>query len=764
MLASSKAKGKGKGKGKGKQPAGIVIAAPNRPVQLDALLSIDLATALVDGAAGRAGNALWIYAALCTTFHSVAKTKLELWVQTLETCLTAALPHLPVLLTPPDALTRYVSEEARAAARAKREEAHRKVGAVTRLLSDEYPPDDWARLKARPMAEVERVGRKILGHRESQAAHDRAVYAFGRSPVVPLDQAQKLMTTLARLTTVNAAHGHEADLSVKFGGGAAAIHAAMQRRCQVCAGLGVACACASRPGGTTTYQPTMPESIHLLGGVRLGYDWCTLPTQHAKEHNVLMLLHAKPPCIDKQLVSLPRRDGADSEAYMAPDWLSTLATPTRTAPGYAPEYVGRNRRLLLALLRTRTDQEDAVAAPAALQVHALDRRLGRTLARALFPPMRMATAGPGGWHDGHGPVAGGAVTGGWCQSHPKVWLCKHPAVPDTWTAEGLLETTPRQMVHALQRVKIEDEERAHAVEAARRAQRRMWERMLALLLKESGVAAPQELAAVDARLPGAKDALMFLTTGALVEQLACGETLVDPIDCPDVARMAALFGVLDGRLAAQDRLAHGACASGAAYMYLSGVPNTMLLAESNADQCRRELHACGLCDVYGETAYPVLVTAAHAFDAIRYETMRCFERSREPHTIAWTVTVGDGAFARELGDESEWKEGSAPKVTHVQLRNLHARCRAAMSKAGFDPDALSMPPLDPISTESEMAWRTKTAKVLGFARATRGAALAVLTWCNDPDVWVSAVEGKLDDAWVCEMLASKEASMEDVGA
>ena len=103
MLTTSKSKAKAKAKGK--QPAGIVIATPRRPVQLDDLLSVDLATALVDGAAGRAGNALWIYAALCTTFRSVAKTKLALWIQTLETCLTAALPHLPVLLTPPDALS-----------------------------------------------------------------------------------------------------------------------------------------------------------------------------------------------------------------------------------------------------------------------------------------------------------------------------------------------------------------------------------------------------------------------------------------------------------------------------------------------------------------------------------------------------------------------------------------------------------------------------------------------------------------------------------
>ena len=63
-----------------------------------------------------------------------------------------------------------------------------------------------------------------------------------------------------------------------------------------------------------------------------------------------------------------------------------------------------------------------------------------------------------------------------------------------------------------------------------------------------------------------------------------------------------------------------------------------------------------------------------------------------------------------------------------------------------------------------MEWRTKMAKVLGFARATRGAALAVLTGSEDPRTWLAAVQGKLDSEWVRAMLASKEAGMEDVGA
>lgn len=703
----------------------------------------DLCELLAEAAVGRAGDASLVLAACCHELHVAVKPKQDAYIKKVEQALRDGATAFASLRRPLP--SRWPNDEAKQAHLKAREEALAVAGPLYALLCD-APYDDprVTRIMGYSDEQLCQLTRKLNANQGKPGTQQAmwktdaqlALIANARSPVMELGAVATLCEFVGSLNLAQLSK-----YSIVLGGGMLTLGAAMKRRCEVCIGNGAAFApdsnqcrgCIGASGGD--------------GGRAMRYQWTALPLWHTEIHQKVVLVHARAACIDNELVSLPKRDGLDSEAYLASDWLSTLCTGevhARSSPKYTPAHVENNRRILLALLRTTEPGDGADApghhrGPASLQVHALTRRVGRDKFHALFgndvnAPRRTST--PLGRIIGPNVSFNGGVhpaTNAWTQAFPKVWLRKHPSVPDDWTVECIMGFSPAQMCNARRRLEIEDECREMCIETARRAQRGMWERLTELLFEESGVHAPVTLPSVDLRLPGTKEAYR------LIIKEHASPSLVDPVDVVGMPQFAASLGVLDGAMAAHDYAMTARRASGEAYMYASGFTSALQLAQIEEDRgWRRLLSFCNQVSTWSTLSawevgtqrsawcWSTIVGGAHAFDLLDWSSLQVYEDDGHTH---WMVKIAGHEVSGRICAFGFVTLPSTPTQQANELDLLHEIAANALKKAGQSDDGLPRPPAaEPRggSTAQVNKWRKSVARSLASSRSTRAAALAML--------------------------------------
>ena len=325
------------------------------------------------------------------------------------------------------------------------------------------------------------------------------------------------------------------------------------------------------------------------------------------------------------------------------------------------------------------------------------------------------------------------ATNAWTQAFPKAWLRKHPSVPDDWTVEGIMGFSPAQMCNALKRCEVEDECRELCIEAARRAQRGMWERMIELLFEESGVHAPFTLPSVDLRFPGTEEAFRLI-----IKEHAL-PSLVDPVDVVGVPQFAASLGVLDRTMAAHDYAMTARRASGEAYMYASGFTSALQLAQIQEVRGWRNLlrfcnqvttwstlSACKAGTQQSAWCWSTIVAGAHAFDLLDWSSLQVYQVDWHTH---WTVKIAGHEVSGRVCAFEFVTLPPTPTQQANELDLLHEIAVRALKKAGQSDDGLPRPPAGEArgwSTALVNKWRKSVARSLASSRSTRAAALAML--------------------------------------
>jgi hypothetical protein len=666
----------------------------------------ELPNLLAEAAVGRAGDAAWLYCVLgVSELRAAVLPRLKHWVLDVEImcqggealdasamkdAITTYLHKGPAERNNP--AWRRMTEQQQSEARARYNDAKAIVAPVLRMLCDQEPRSvcpRWKRLEALPLEKLCTLKTpptsptcNVGADRDLADELRNDLYERTTSGVLTYEQGRKLLTacvadapaTRAPTQPFHDPVGQDPHLGgYSFGPHGQTLLALSRDVCEVCVGLGMGRTCTSwsGPGDGYRCRDINCVTVQLGCGAEMppGSPWAYAPA-------CMRVLYARPPCIDAQLVSLPRRGGAAIDGVSGPSAGTALARGQHDAAGYLPPtfltemcrtsalptHVTRNRRLFQAMMRvldsakgpanqtTKTDE------PPLLQRHALDRKLGATTMTQVFGPNRGTSAAAAGTLHAHfadpedeeygdarytvpyrsmravsrAAARGGGVyqwqgTQGGVPVTPFAWLRAHPSIERAKTVQGALDMSEDLMQRAEARVLLEDGARAAVYAATRAEQAKLWRALLDVQLGDYGVRVPHTLVDLDARLPGARGAFEHLLGSVTPDRI------FDPNDIPGFPMMARALSRLDGDL-------DQSTASGSARSYVYGLYKVgVCTGETRSTDAELVRH---WSRVHAEAGSPGVarakVVAAVAFDRIEPQGIQLIESAASSQRM-WIV-------------------------------------------------------------------------------------------------------------------------------